>query len=211
MSSFTVLSTKEKNQVRGVMVATVVNNQDPDGLGRVQLMFPTLSDDNIGHWARIAVLMAGGQRGTFFLPEVGDEVLVAFEGGSIEAPYVIGALWNGVDKPPDTNADGQNNLRFIQSRSGHFIRLDDTAGSEMIEIIDKSGDNSITIDTANNTITITSAQDITLDASNGKITLSAQNIELSSTADSKFEADGGLTLDGGSATTELKGSTVNIN
>lgn len=211
MSSFTTLSTKEKNQVRGVMVATVINNQDPDGLGRVQLTFPTLSDDNIGHWARIAVLMAGDQRGTFFLPEVGDEVLVAFEGGSIEAPYVIGALWNGVDKPPDTNADGQNNLRFIQSRSGHIIRLDDTAGSEKIEIIDKSSDNSITIDTANNTITITSAQDITLDASNGKITLSAQNIELSSSADSKFEADGGLTLDGGSATTALKGSTVNIN
>ena len=211
MSLFTDLSTRERSQVQGVMVATVLDNQDPDGLGRVKITFPTLSNDDIGHWARIAVLMAGDQRGTFFLPEVGDEVLVAFEGGDIEVPYVIGALWNGVDKPPETNSDGKNNLRLIKSRSGHIVRLDDTDGSQKIEIIDKSGNNSITIDTSSNTITITSSQDINLDASQGAIKLTAQNISFSSTADSKFEAQGGLTLDGSPGTTALKGQVVNIN
>src|SRR5450759_1020992 len=150
-------------RMSGVTTAVVLNNQDPQGLGRVQVKFPTLSDDDIGHWARVAVRMGGNQRGTFFLPEVGDEVLVAFEGGDITRPFVLGGLWNGQDNPPDTNADGKNNKRFIKSRSGHLVRLDDTDGAEKIEIIDKSGNNSITFDTANNTITITSAQDITLD------------------------------------------------
>ena len=211
MSIFTDSSTRERSRVTGVMVAIVIDNQDPDGLGRVKVKYPALADGDIGHWARIAVLMAGDQRGTFFLPEVADEVLVAFEGGDIESPYVLGALWNGVDKPPDANADGKNNLRLIKSRSGHIVRLDDTDGSEKIEIIDKSGNNSITFDTANNTITISSAQDIDLDASQGTIKLTAQNISLSSTSDTKIQAQGGLTLDGSPGTTVLKGSTVNIN
>lgn len=154
--------------------------------------------------------MAGNQRGTFFLPEVGDEVLVAFEGDDISRPYVLGGLWNGQDNPPDTNADGKNNKRFIQSRSGHMVRLDDTDGSEKIEIIDKSGNNSITFDTANNTITITSAQDITLDASQGTIKLTAQNVSISSTADTKIEPQGDLTLQA-SGNTTIKGAAVNIN
>src|SRR3972149_536693 len=87
--------------ISGVVPGIVTNNQDPDGLGRVKIKFPWLSDDNETDWVRIATLMAGGQRGGFFLPEVGDEVLVAFEHGDINHPYVIGALWNGVDKPPE--------------------------------------------------------------------------------------------------------------
>jgi len=201
----------ERSRIYGVVVGLVIDNQDPEGLGRVKVKFPSLSDDEIGHWARIAVLMAGAQRGTFFLPEVDDEVLVAFEGGDVTRPYVLGALWNGRDAPPDTNANGQNDLRFIKSRSGHLIRLDDASGSEKIEIIDKSGSNSITIDTASNTITITSSKDINIEAAQGKIKLSAQNIEIISTADTKVQAQGGLTLDGSPGNTTLKGSMVNIN
>jgi uncharacterized protein involved in type VI secretion and phage assembly len=193
------------------MVGTVVDNQDPKGWGRVKVTFETLSNENNGHWARVAVLMAGNGRGTFFLPEVNDQVLVAFEGGRFDSPYVIGALWNGVNKPPDANANGKNDLRFIKSRSGHIVRMDDTKGSEKIEIIDKSGNNSITFDTSNNTITIKSAQDINLDASQGTIQLTAQHISLSSNADSTFEAQGGLTLDGSPGISVLKGSVVNIN
>jgi uncharacterized protein involved in type VI secretion and phage assembly len=140
----------------GVVVGLVINNKDPQGLGRVQVKLPGASDAEIGHWARLAVLMGGPKRGTFFLPEVGEEVLVTFEAGDRMRAYVLGALWNGQDRPPDENANGANNLRFIKSRSGHLIRLDDTSGSEKVEIIDKSGSNSLTIDTASNTITITS-------------------------------------------------------
>jgi uncharacterized protein involved in type VI secretion and phage assembly len=197
-------------RIDGVAVGLVIDNQDPQALGRVRLRFPALSDDEIGHWARMAVLMAGADRGTFFLPDVGDEVLVAFEHGDIARPYVVGGLWNGQDKPPEVNAGGKNDLRLVKSRSGHLIRLDDTDGAEKIEIIDKSGDNSLTIDTANNAITITSAADVTIDAPQGTLTLNAQTIEITSSADTEVSAGGTLTLKASGAST-LRGSTVDIN
>jgi phage baseplate assembly protein V len=197
-------------RIYGVAVGLVIDNKDPQSLGRVRLKLPALSDDEIGHWARIAVLMAGADRGTVFLPEVGDEVLVAFEHGDIARPYVLGGLWNGQDKPPETNADGKNNLRLVKSRSGHLIRLDDSDGAEKIEIIDKSGGNSITIDTANNAITITSAADVTIDAPQGTLKLSAQTIEISSSANTEVKAQGNLTLEA-SGNTTIKGAMVNIN
>jgi uncharacterized protein involved in type VI secretion and phage assembly len=197
-------------RIDGVAVGLVIDNQDPQGLGRVRLKFPALSDDEIGHWARIAVLMAGADRGTFFLPEVGDEVLVAFERGDIARPYVLGGLWNGQDKPPEANAGGKNDLRLVKSRSGHLIRLDDTDGAEKIEIIDKSGGNSITIDTASNTIVVTSAADVTIDAPQGTFTVNAQAIELASSANTEVKAEGTLTLEA-SGTSTLKGATVSIN
>jgi uncharacterized protein involved in type VI secretion and phage assembly len=155
--------------------------------------------------------MAGSDRGTFFLPEEQDEVLVAFEQGDISRPYIIGALWNGKDKPPNTNADGKNNLRFIKSRSGHLIRFDDTKDKEKIEIIDKSGKNSIAIDTANNAIAIKSAKDISIEAPQGTIKLSAQKIEISSTAETEIKAKGGLNLDGKPGNTNIEGATINLN
>jgi uncharacterized protein involved in type VI secretion and phage assembly len=129
------------NRVYGVAAGIVTNNQDPDGLGRVKIRFPWLSDENETGWVRIATLMAGGQRGSFFLPEVGDEVLVAFEHGDINHPYVIGSLWNGTDNPPETNSDGKNNIRKIKSRSGHEIVFDDNdeQSTEKLEIKTNGG------------------------------------------------------------------------
>ena len=146
----------------------------------------------------------------FFLPEKDDEVLVAFEQGDITRPYVLGALWNGQDKPPESNSDGQNNLRLIKSRSGHLIRLDDSVGAEKIEIIDKSGENSVTIDTLSNSISIKSAQDVVIEAPQGKISLRAKNVELKSTADTNLEAQTTVNLKAG-ATMTIKGQRVNIN
>ena len=140
-------SNRDRASTLGVSVGLVLDNQDPDGLGRVKIKLPWASDEEIGHWARVAAPMAGDGRGMFFLPEEKDEVLVAFEQGDITRPYVLGALWSGDDKPPESNSDGQNNLRLIKSRSGHLIRLDDSPGAEKIEIIDKSGANSVTVDT----------------------------------------------------------------
>jgi uncharacterized protein involved in type VI secretion and phage assembly len=197
-------------RLAGVAVGIVIDNHDLDGLGRVRLKFPDLSDDEVGHWARVAVLMAGAGRGTFFLPEVGDEVLVAFEQGDIARPFVVGALWNGQDAPPESNADGKNNRRVVRSRSGHLILLDDTEGAEKIEIIDRSGGNSVTIDTASNTITIAAGGDIRIEAPQGTLTLSARTIELASTADTEVDAGAGLTLSA-SGTTTIKGALINLN
>lgn len=200
----------EHRSAVSVVVGLVLDNRDPDGLGRVKINLPGVSDDETGHWARVAAPMAGGGRGMFFLPEKRDEVLVAFEQGDITRPYILGALWNGKDKPPESNSDGQNNLRSIKSRSGHVVRFDDTAGAEKIEIIDKSGENSVTIDTESNTIAIKSAQDVVIQAPRGKISLSAKSVEVKSTGDTNVEAQTTLDLKA-SATMTIKGQRVDIN
>jgi len=127
------------DRIYGVVVGVVTNNQDPDKLGRVKVRLPWLTGDYESNWARVATLMAGKERGSFFLPEVDDEVLLAFEHGDVRFPYVIGALWNGVDKPPRTNADGKNNQRAIKSRQGHELIFDDSDGKEQVEIHTKAG------------------------------------------------------------------------
>jgi uncharacterized protein involved in type VI secretion and phage assembly len=198
------------HKVWGVVVGVVTNNQDPDGQGRVKVKFPWLSNEDESNWARVAAPMAGKERGAYFLPEVEDEVLVAFEHGDAHSPYVLGSLWNGKDAPPAKNDDGKNNLRVIKSRSGHTIKFNDEDGKETIEIAGKDGKDSIVIDAAKNTITITTDKDITLSATKGSIKLDAQKIEIKSSADTKIEAGGGMDVKA-SATMNIKGATVNIN
>lgn len=202
--------TTRTGRIYGAVVAVVTNNQDPDGFGRVKVKFPWLSDVDESSWARVAAPMAGKQRGVFFLPEVDDEVLVVFEHGDVRFPYVLGALWNGVDAPPITNDDGKNNIRMIKSRSGHVVKLNDEDGKETIEIVDKSEKNSIVIDTAKNTITVTADKDITFSASNGTIKLDAKKVEINSSDAAKLKAGSTVNLEA-SATMTVKGATVNIN
>jgi uncharacterized protein involved in type VI secretion and phage assembly len=198
-------------RIFGVVVAVVTNNQDPEGLGRVKVKFPWLSDMDESPWARIAAPMAGNQRGFYFLPEVDDEVLVAFEHGDVRVPYVLGALWNGQDQPPVTNADGNNNndVRMIKSRSGHVIKLNDESGAETIEIFDNQK-NSIKIDTEKGTITVTAKQDITLSASNGTITLTAANVQINSSGAMGLNANSDMNVQTSGVMT-VKGTLVNIN
>jgi uncharacterized protein involved in type VI secretion and phage assembly len=197
-------------RIDGVVAAIVTNNKDEEGLGRVKVRFPWLSDADESQWARVTALMAGAGRGAVFLPEVDDEVLVAFEQGDVRFPYVIGALWNGKDTPPVKNDDGKNNVRMIKSRSGHIVRFDDTASAERIEIIDKTGNNTIVIDSAQNTVSISSDKDITLTAANGTITLTAKTLALKSSAGTTIEAGAAADLKA-SGTLNVKGATVNIN
>jgi uncharacterized protein involved in type VI secretion and phage assembly len=156
----------------GVAFAIVTNNSDPEGLGRVKVALPWLADQAETDWARVVSPMAGPGRGLWFLPEVDDEVLVAFEHGSPSAPYVIGGLWNGKDTPPESNSDGKNDRRSITSRSGAVIRLTDTDGQEQIEIVDASAKNSVVISTKDNSIVVKAGGDVTIEAG-GKLTLKA--------------------------------------
>ncbi|BAY14140.1 phage baseplate assembly protein V [Calothrix sp. NIES-2098] len=192
-------SDNQGSRFYGVTVGIVTNNKDPDGLGRVKVRFPWLWDEqkNIGvdsHWARVLAPMAGNNRGLYFLPEVEDEVLVAFEHGLAEFPYILGGLWNGKDNQPENNNNGQNNKRTIKSRSGHIISFDDTNDKGKIEIVDSLGNNSITISTDDNAIAIV--------CKTGKLKLSAEGIEISSGAGIDIKATGEL---------NIKGSVVNIN
>lgn len=128
-------------RINGIVTALVTNNKDPEGLGRVKVKFPWLVEESESDWAKVMCFMGGKERGGFFLPEIDDEVLVAFEHGEINYPYVIGALWNSEDKPPESNSDGKNNIRKITSRSGHEIILNDDkeGGKEKIEIHTNGG------------------------------------------------------------------------
>lgn len=177
-------------QFNGVYPAVVVDNIDPQQSGRVEVQLPLLVDPvakNYAAWARIATMMAGNQRGTWFIPDKGDEVLVAFEGGDPRRPYVIGALWNSRDLPPEQmDAAGANNLKVIRSRQGLKVTLDDQDGQESLSIetpggqsiILKDGPGSITItDSSGNTITLeTSGISV---ASSSKLSINASVIEIS--------------------------------
>lgn len=200
---------RSSSKIYGVITGIVTNNQDPDELGRVKIKIPRISGEDESNWARVISFMAGKDRGAFFLPEVDDEVLVAFECGNINMPYVIGSLWNGEDVPPETNSDGENNIRIIKSRSGHIIKLDDTDGEEKIEIVDKNENNMIIIDTKNEKISIKSNKDIEISAPNGTIIMDAKDIEITSSASTKIEASS-VDLEA-SGNTNIKGATVNIN
>jgi uncharacterized protein involved in type VI secretion and phage assembly len=119
----------------GVVTGEVVSVDDRHGEGRVRVKFRWLGGNNEGYWAPVASLMAGPGRGTWFMPREGDECLVAFDKGAVNHPYIIGFLWNGQDRPPETNP----NKRMIKSVKGHVITLDDSDGGEKIVVTSKSG------------------------------------------------------------------------
>lgn len=194
----------------GVVVGIVTNNKDPDGMHRVKVRFPWLDLEHESHWARVVAAMAGNDRGCYFLPEVDDEVLIAFEHGSLEHPYVIGALWNGKDKPPEDNSDGKNDNRTIKSRSGHVVRLCDSSGGEKIEIIDKTGNNKIVITSSDNKITIEAQGDIGITSRTGKVTITGIGVEITSSTNVKIQAQTSIDA---SATGQvnISGLLVNIN
>jgi len=187
-------------KITGVAAGIVTDNKDPENMGRVKVMVSRISGEDESNWARVCSFMAGNDRGGFFLPEIDDEVLVAFENGNVDCPYVIGCLWNGKDALPKENSD--DDIRLIKSRSGHLIILDDTDGAEKIEIKDGSGETMIAFETSDKKITIESGQDIEISASNGKVTIDAKEIEIKSSDAMKIEAGSDL---------DLKGETVNIN
>jgi uncharacterized protein involved in type VI secretion and phage assembly len=111
----------------GVATALVTSNKDPDGLCRVKVRYPWQEGSRATYWARLAMPMAGTARGVVLIPEVGDEVVVAFERGDLRSPYVLGSLWNGKTKPPLANSNGKNDKRVIKSRKGHQLLFDDGA------------------------------------------------------------------------------------
>jgi uncharacterized protein involved in type VI secretion and phage assembly len=138
---------REPFKIQGVVVGIVVDNKDPDGHYRVKVKFPWVAESDAKYtdskddedfrtsWCRITTFMAGKDRGAFWLPEVDDEVLIAFEHGDVRRAFVIGSLWNGVDTPIHANQEqgGKNQFRSIRSRSGHMLQfVDNKDGKERI-------------------------------------------------------------------------------
>ena len=185
----------------GVAEALVTDVNDPQKLGRVKLKFPWFDPDMESEWCRVRQFYAGNDYGAFFIPEVGDEVLVSFIHGDMRLPIILGGLYNGLDKPPSYRADDKDE-KMIRTKGGHQIIFDDTSGSEKISIIDANGDNSIVIDTVSNSITVK--------ASNGKLIFEGQGIEINSGIGIEVSAKTSIKVEA-TQTLDLKGTTVNIN
>lgn len=168
----------ERNRLFGAYPAQVVDIKDPDGQGRVKVKLPWTPDSADGSyqvWARLAVLMAGNNRGTWFIPDPNDEVLVVFEGGDPRRPYIVGMLWNGKDTPPESmDGNGNNYIKSIVSRSGVEISIDDTNGSESITLQTPAGQ-TVTLSDGPGSIELqdSNGNDIKMDSSGVTVTASA--------------------------------------
>ena len=173
----------------GVYPALVSDVQDPEGQGRVLVALPWAPDTGGGQyqaWARLATLMGGKNRGSWFVPDVDDEVLIVFEGGDPRRPYVLGGLWNGQDNPPETmDGAGKNNKKVLRSRNGVKITLDDTDGRETLiletpagQVVTlKDGPSSVELKDANGNSVKLEAAGITVNAA-AKVTISASTAEI---------------------------------
>lgn len=204
-------------QMPGLVEGIVVDNVDPEKLGRVKVKFPTLPEAPESTWARLAMPMAGRERGWMTIPEIDDEVLVSFVHGNHDNAVVVGSLYNGVDTPPYANEDEENNLRVFQSRSGHRLTFDDTKGEERMELISHNEEIRVIWDAKAKTVSVYSGKDIIVEA---KETISwkckdfivdASN-SVSMKAGTTFDVKAGskATVDGGSSLV-LTGSLTKIN
>lgn len=193
----TLLEKNEKRKQDGMVIGLVTNNNDPKNQGRVKVKFPWLSDKHESDWARIASPGAGATRGMAWIPEVDDEVLVAFEQGDMHHPYIIGGLWNGKDAPPEPSSklvkNGKTVHRVLYSRQGHKVILDDSDDSPGITVQDKNG-NVIHIDSKTNKLTIQMQGDVNVQA-NGHMSL---------------KANAGIDIDGGPMV-NIKAGMIKLN
>jgi phage baseplate assembly protein V len=137
------------NKVPGVVIGIVRSLDDAAGEGRIQVEFPWLSGEYRSTWAPIATPLAGNDRGMFFMPEPDDEVLVAFEHGDMDHPFVVGFLWNGKDRPPESDPA----LRVIRTPGGHTLRFEDTDGAKRV-VVQTHGELSIVLDDSAKSITL---------------------------------------------------------
>lgn len=203
----------------GLVIGVVTDIDDPDKLGRVKLKFPWLSSDIVSDWARVVMVGGGAERGIAFLPEVNDEVLVGFELGDFNHPYVLGGLWNGQDKPPKAektaylSSSGKVQQRVIRTRTGYEIRFDEnssgaqgyiqikTAAGRIMTLSDtdkaievKTSSHTVKLDDQGRVLSLETQGDLKLSAQ-GKIMISGQTgVEVKSNTTMSLQANASLDL-----------------
>ena len=211
-----ITAEQEANRCYEPVIGIVTDNKDPSKLGRVKVKFPILSDKDTSFWCPIIMLGAGKNRGWFFIPEKDDEVLCLFEHGDLDRPLVVGALWNGKDKPSDKNPGG-NPRRVIKSRQGSKITFDDDQNKIIIE--DGTGKGKITFDANGNKITIEAIEgDVCFQSPKGDMKIVAKTAEFTATSNVEVHSGQAMqwgtganaTVNGGGGVT-MAGAKVNIN
>lgn len=192
--------------IYGVVVAQVTNNDDDKKLGRVKLKFPWLSDSYESDWARMTQFGAGPDSGAVFLPEVNDEVLVAFEFGDVRKPVVVGQLWNGRDKPKLGDGlidNGKVKRRGVVSRKGHRIVLFDDPGKSGIGLLTSDGSIRIALNETRNEIHVFCKGKVRIEAeddvsitSKKKVTIEGQQLEMTGKTGAKLQSDSTVEISG---------------
>jgi phage protein D/phage baseplate assembly protein gpV len=223
----------------GVVSAVVSDLMDPDALGRVKVTFPVLSDQYVSGWARVLQLGAGDKRGVAWLPEVGDEVLVAFGQNSFQQPFILGGLYNGKDKPDLVwgehvgSNDGQVKRRAFVSRTGMVLEFLEGTDGEKINIRTQDGKQQLSLvqkpDAAvslvsEGPIEVKAMKDVTVTASSGDVKITGQKVSIEATTDLELkgvnvkatatvaaELKGANTTVAGDASTTVRGGLVRIN
>jgi uncharacterized protein involved in type VI secretion and phage assembly len=210
MDMFSTETTHETGgYIKGVAIALVTQNDDPEKMCRVKVSFPWHEQPRESYWARLSTPMAGKDRGFVTIPEVGDEVLVAFEREDLRFPYILGGLWNGKDTPPISNDDGNNDKRIFKSRDGHYLLYDDNSSAGEVILTHKKGrriaftpsgwvvedenGNKIEVDSGSGSMTI---------EAKGQLNIRAASITIETTATLEMKS---------SATLTIRGSLVTIN
>jgi len=210
--------------------AYVTDNNDPQKFGRVKVQFIWQRQGQSSPWIRMASPHAGSGSGFYILPEINHEVLVGFEGGDAQNPYIIGPVFNGIAKPDEHWVTGSNDFKILRTKSGHTIEFNDTSGGETLNIYNGSGSSA---DSNNNKITLALNPDKITIESQGDIEIKADKLELHATsgisiksdsgdvkiegtgislkADGQFKAEGATAEVDGSAQVKIQGGIVQIN
>lgn len=212
-----------KGTVPGIVNAVVTATQDPEDQGRVKVKFPVLSDNYESWWARTVQAGAGRARGAVVLPEVGDEVLVAFGHGSFQQPFVLGGLFNGQDKPEKPWADHVDStdgavirrafvsrtgmvVEFMESPTGEQVTVSTSGGKQKIALVQKP-DAAIEI-RSEGSVTVTAKKDVTVTTSTGEVTIKGNKVSVE--ALSELQLKGATVKVLGSAAAELKAPNVKV-
>lgn len=203
---------RSSSPLSGVVPGIVTDVADPDGLGRVRVALPWLSDEYVSDWVRVTRAGAGKDRGVVVQPEVEDEVLLTFEHGDARRPYVIGGLHNGTDTPPleggrVDGSTGESQLRGVVSRLGHRLVLDDSEAAPGLTLATGSSEVRLILDEAGTALELVAKGPVTVTGET--VDVSARSIAL--TGDTKVSVTAptvDITADG---TLTLRGSMVKIN
>lgn len=205
---------RSDNLMYGLTLGIVSNTEDPDGLGRIKVKLPLRDDSETeSAWARVIVPFAGKEMGAYLIPDVGDEVIVAFIGGQLEKPLIVGGVWSKNVKPPMGNEEGKNLTKMIKTKSGHELTFFDEKDKGKITLKSSKG-YLVEMDDENKKLTVKDPDGknkIEMSTSDGKIAIEAEKkIELKSGGSSIIIDGTGNKISIKSNTIEVKGLQVNV-
>jgi phage gp45-like len=181
--------------VPGVVIGTVTSNTDPEEIGRVKVMYPWLDDTVVSDWIRPVQLGAGEGYGFLVVPEVGSEVLLAFDHGDFQHPYIIGNLYNGVVRPePSPEIDGTVNERRIVSRTLHTLKFSDDPEDLGVKLVTGDQTCTLNLDATQTTITIQSTGVVQIKGATSISIESEGDLSLSATGDLSIQGEGSVSI-----------------